>query len=128
MKNRGKAEARESQEQARNKGAGLWWLCYWWCPTMFRTQNSYREAACLSDKLTQLTEHLGWGTCRSFLRTEQRKSQHSSSSSCQVTSRGRGIPLVETLVERKRPGNTLLHCSTILQLLAKYLNLLPFFF
>lgn len=119
MKTWGKAEARERQEQTRNKGAGSWWLCSWWCPTMLRTQNSYREAAHVSDTLIWLTERLGWGTCRSSRRAQQGKSQHTSSGSYQVTSRGRGIPLIETLVERKRPGNALLHCSKMLQLLAK---------
>lgn len=118
-----KREARLRQERGKNKPGTrgqdfgvlqpLWWLCNWWCPTVFRSQNSHREAAYLPDKLIQLTEHPGWGTCRSFQGAERRKSQPTSSSSCQMTSRRRGIPLIETLVERKRPGNTLLHCSTV---------------
>lgn len=94
---------------------------------MLRTQNSYREAAHVSDTPIWLTGRLGRGTCRSFRRAQQGKSQHRSSGSYQVTSRGRGIPLIETLVERKRPGNALLHCSKMLQLLAKDLIYRIFF-
>lgn len=129
MKKRGKAEARERQEETGTSQKGAWpqWLCKWWWPTVLGALSSYREIASLLEKLIWLAKCTSRWTCRSFLRRQQRRSQFTSSSSYQETSRGRGSHLVDAFIEI-RTRNTLLQSSVRLQLLAKDLNLLYIFY